>query len=59
MSVEKKRETEIKNENKQDLIVITSLYENEIVTYSKVDVCGKMSEGKTSPKVCYVQYRLR
>ena len=50
MSVEMNRGAGVKNENKSDLIVITSPHENVIATCYKVAASGKMRGGKGSPQ---------
>ena len=50
MSVETKRETGAKDENRLGLIVITSPHENVIATCYKVAASSKMRGGKASPQ---------
>ena len=50
MSVETKRETGSKDENRLGLIVITSPHENVIATCYKVAASSKMRGGKASPQ---------
>ena len=52
MSVETKRETGAKYENRLGLIVITSPHENVIATCYKVAASSKMRGGKASPQYC-------
>ena len=50
MSVEKNYDTEVKNEKRSGLIIITSPHENVIATCYKVAASGKMRGGKDSPQ---------
>ena len=50
MSVEMNCDTEVKNENRSGMIVITSPHENVIANCYKVAASGKMRGGKNSPQ---------